>query len=157
MTNILGNILKGKVVIVGVGNTLRRDDGLGPALIQKLQGKTEALCLDTGTAPENFIGKIVKENPDTILIVDALHLGLPPGEYAVLKKDEIAKGGLSTHDISPNMFIDYLQKQTAADIYMLGVEPKDLSFGQEMSASVEKAVAEIAQIIIKEIKCTRRI
>ena len=132
---------------MGVGNTLRGDDGFGPALIARLKGMVKAVCLGAGSAPENFTDKIVKEKPDTILIVDALHLGLPPGEYEILKKDDIVDCGFSTHDISPRMFIEYLENQTKASIYMLGVQPKNLSFGQEISDSVKNTLAEITDLI----------
>ena len=39
---------KGKVVIVGIGNLLRGDDGFGPALIERLSGNVEARCIDAG-------------------------------------------------------------------------------------------------------------
>jgi len=142
---------------VGIGNTLRGDDGFGPALIERLnqpqraesglKRKIKAVCLDAGSAPENFTGKIVKEKPDTILIVDALHLGLSPGEYEILKKDEIAKSGFSTHNISLHMFIEYLENQTKADIYLLGVQPKNISFGEEISDSVKKTLEGILKIV----------
>ncbi|MBU3933246.1 MAG: hydrogenase maturation peptidase HycI [Candidatus Omnitrophica bacterium] len=157
MKSAFKNILKGKTVIVGVGNTLRGDDGFGPALIKRLEGKAKACCIDAGSAPENFTGKIIKEKPDTILIVDALHLGLAPGAWEILKKDEIAKSGLSTHDISPNMFIEYLESRTSADIYMLGVQPKDISFGREMSTEVKSALEKIADVIASEAKQSPRL
>ena len=90
------NIFKGKVVILGIGNILRGDDGLGPVLIERLtlrlqksanlKGNIELVCFDAGTTPENYAGKIIKEKPGTILIVDALHLGKNPGDYEILKK-----------------------------------------------------------------------
>ena len=147
MPPTIKDILKGKIIIVGIGNTLRGDDGFGPALVEKLTGKITAVCLDVGSAPENYTGKIVKEKPDTILLVDALHLGLAPGKYEILKKDQILKSGFSTHDVSPHMFIDYLESRTGADIYMLGVQPENLSTGLEMSASVKAALEEIATLI----------
>jgi len=146
-SSIFKNIFKGKVVIVGIGNTLLGDDGFGPALIERLKGKVKAVCLDAGSAPENFTGRIAKEKPDTILIVDALHLGLSPGEYEILKKDDILNCGFSTHDISPHMFIEYLENQTRAGIYMLGIQPKNLSFGEEISDSVKNTLAEITDLI----------
>jgi len=143
----LKTLLKGKVVIIGIGNTLRNDDGFGPALISRLKEKIKAICIDAGTTPENYTGKIIRENPDTILVVDALDLDRNPGEFEILEKDDIIKSGFSTHDISPNMFIEYLQDQTHADIYMLGLQPKNVSFGEEMSNSVKNALTEIADLI----------
>ena len=79
MTNLLHGRLRGKTVIVGIGNSLRGDDGFGPALVQRLQGRVRPVCIDAGVAPENYLGRIVKEQPDTVLLVDAAHLGLEPG------------------------------------------------------------------------------
>ena len=136
------------MVILGIGNPLRGDDGFGPALIERLQGRVKAVCLDGGSAPEVYAGKIVKERPDTILIVDALHLGRRPGEYEVLRKDEIARMGFSTHDISPNMLLDYLQIETGAGIYMLGVQPESLRFGLELSEPVRQTLKKLEEELI---------
>lgn len=144
MENIFKDILKGKVVIVGIGNILRADDGFGPTLIQRLKGSIKATCIDAASAPENFTGKIKNESPDTILIVDAIHLGKLVGEYVLLKKEEILNCGFSTHDISPHLLIEYLEKETGADIYLLGVQPKNLSFGGQMSKEVKKTLDGIA-------------
>ena len=146
------DILKGKVVIVGIGNIMRGDDGLGPMLIEELKDKVKAVCIDSATAPENYTGKITKERPDTILIVDAIHLELTPGEYEIMEKNEIETSGLTTHDISPKMFIDFLDNETSADIYMLGIQPKNISFGDEISDEVKKGIQKIAELIREALK-----
>ncbi len=138
------HILKGKLVIVGIGNPLRGDDGFGPRLVEEVRGKIEAVCIDAGSAPESYTGKIARETPDTILLVDAVHLNKKPGEFSLLKKEEILKSGFSTHDMSPNLFIEYLEQQTRAAIYLLGVQPTDISFGAEMSEPVKDAITELA-------------
>ena len=147
MKNDFKDVLKGKVVIVGIGNIMRGDDGFGPALVENLTGKVSAVCIDAGTAPENYLGKVAKERPDTILLADAVHLDLSPGEYELLRKSEILNHGLTTHDISPNMLIEFLEKETEADIYLLGVQPKDISFGDDMSDEVKRAISEISELI----------
>jgi hydrogenase 3 maturation protease len=144
MEKKLASLLNGKTVIVGIGNPLRGDDGFGPYLVELLQGQVKALCLDAGTAPENYIGKIIKEDPDTVLIVDAVHLGLPAGEFRVMEKDEILKSGFTTHDLSPRMFMDHLEQGTRAHIYMLGVQPQSVHFGDEMSEPVKKTAGRLA-------------
>ncbi|MCD5397585.1 hydrogenase 3 maturation endopeptidase HyCI [candidate division NPL-UPA2 bacterium] len=155
MENIFKNILKGKVVIVGIGNTLRGDDGFGPALIERLSAETGlkkgdgTVCLDAGTTPENYIGRVARERPETILIVDAVHLGLKPGKYNILKPSEIIKSGFTTHDISVRMFLDYLGKETAANIYLLGIQPENISLGEEISGIVKKRLEEITDLIKK--------
>ena len=114
MHNSLSHIFKGTTVVVGVGNILRGDDAFGPVMIERLSGQIRSICVDAGTAPENYLGKIAKEKPDAILILDAAHLDLSPGEYDVLRKEDIVRSGFTTHDLSPVMFIEYLEKETDA-------------------------------------------
>ena len=63
--NPFAHILQGKVVIAGIGNTLRGDDGLGCYLVNRLKGRIHALCIDTGPTPENYVGKMTKEDEAT--------------------------------------------------------------------------------------------
>jgi hydrogenase 3 maturation protease len=137
------DILKGKVVILGVGNTLKADDGAGCILAQRLKGKTRIVSIDAGSAPENFTGTIKKEDPDTILIVDAADMGKDPGDFALLAKDDILSCGFTTHDLSPAMLMEYLQTQTRADIYMLGIQPQKVELGEGLSQAVEQALEKI--------------
>ncbi|MFC1632167.1 hydrogenase maturation peptidase HycI [Candidatus Omnitrophota bacterium] len=155
MQKNLPDILKGKTVIVGIGNTLRGDDGAGPALIAQVAGKVKAVCIDAGTSPENYAGKITQQAPDTILLVDALHLECEAGAYEILTKDEILNSGFSTHDLSPRMFIEYLEQQTQAEIYLLGIQPQTIAFGQEISPEVKQAIEQISTQI--QNKCMRHI
>jgi len=151
MENILLPIMRGKTVIVGIGNPLRGDDGFGPALIGRLQGKTNLICIDAGNAPENYLGCIAREEPDTILLVDVAHLDLEPGKYRILRPEEILKCGLTTHDMSSRMLIEFLQNQTQADIFMLAVQPQNISLGEAMSECLNKTLDEIEILILEGI------
>jgi len=151
MKTKLAGVIKGKTVIIGIGNPLRGDDGFGPALVASIDGKVDALCIDAGTAPENYTGKIVKVDPDTLIIVDAVHLEKEVGAVKVLKGEEIESRGFTTHDLSPNMFMEYIKNNTRADIYLLGVQPGNLGFGSDMSDPVKKRLAELGAIL-KEVK-----
>lgn len=120
-----------------MGNILRCDDGLGPILVKRLEGMVSAKCIDAGTTPENQIGSIIREDPDTVLIIDAAHIAEQPGEFDLLTKDEILETGLfSTHSLSPKLFMQQLETGCNADVYLLAVQPENISFGQELSNSV---------------------
>ena len=126
---------------------MKGDDGAGPVIIEKIRGKVNRLCIDAGTAPENYLGKITKEKPDTVLFVDAADIGGEPGEYSILKKEEILKTGLTTHDLSPRMLIDYLDAETKAEVYLLGIQPLRINFGEDMSDEVKKTIIEIVELM----------
>jgi hydrogenase 3 maturation protease len=157
MENIFLPILSGKTVIVGIGNPLRGDDGFGPALIERLKGKVDLVCIDAGTAPENYLGRIVKEEPDTILLADVAHLDLNPGQYRILQPADILKCGLTTHDMSPRMLIEFLQDQTQANIAMLGVQPQDVALGGPLSDCVTRTLEEVETLIQEARSCTKPI
>lgn len=149
VSDYLKCIFQDKVVIVGVGNIFRGDDGFGPALVERLKGKVQATCIDAGTVPENYIGVISREKADTVLLIDAAHLDIRPGEYDILEKKDLVNYGLTTHDISPRMLIEHLERETQALICMLAVQPAHISYGVAMSDSVEKALEELSELIKK--------
>ncbi|MBD3264986.1 MAG: hydrogenase maturation protease [Candidatus Omnitrophica bacterium] len=151
MNNPFTGIFKGKVVFIGVGNPLRGDDGFGSRFIRRLEGLRNVVCFDAGSTPENYTGKIIKEKPDTIVIVDAVHLGGPAGTYQILKPDEISKSGFSTHDISLTMFVDYVKSHLRANMYLLAVQPENISFGEGLSPALENALRRIEELV-KEVK-----
>lgn len=157
MENIFLPILKGKTVILGIGNTLRGDDGFGPALIERLQDKVGFVCIDAGSAPENYVGRIVKEKPDTILLVDVADLNLKPGQFRILQPADIVKCGFTTHDMSSRMLIEFLQEQTKANIYMLGVQPQQVSLGEAISDCVSETLHEIARLLQEASPCMKPI
>lgn len=141
--NKFKDILKGKVVIVGVGNILKGDDGFGPLLIERL--KTHSfVCIDAGTSPESYVGVIKRHNPDTIIIADAVHLGELAGTWDILNASDIAKSGFTTHDLSPSLFLEFLKNETNAQIYLLGMQPATTGFGSEVSDGVRKSLNELS-------------
>jgi len=154
MENNLQNLLTGNITIVGMGNPLREDDGAGPALIRQLKilkcDTRENLCLiDAGEAPENYIGKIIKQIPDTILFADATDLKSPPGSFRILRAQQIANAGLSTHNASLKMTVDLLEQETGANIFLLGIQADRLRLGKPVSEPVKKTINHIAEIIKK--------
>ena len=138
------DILRGNIVIVGIGNRLRGDDAAGSLLAEMLGDQPGITCFDVGTTPENHAGRIARERPDIILVVDAVHLGKKPGDYGVFSPEEISRSGLTTHDLSPLMFIDYLKQLTGARILFLGIQPASLQTGEGLSLPVKEALKEIS-------------
>jgi hydrogenase 3 maturation protease len=137
-------LVHGRTVVVGVGNSLRGDDGVGPAVIARIRDLCSALCLDAGPVPENYLGPIVRANPDAVLLVDAVDLGLAPGSWSILSRDDLAESGLTTHTVSLGTFIDFLKTQIQGEVYVLSVQPETLEFGAELSLAVGETVDQLA-------------
>ncbi len=137
----LAQRLKGKVVLIGVGNPLWGDDGAGPALIRRLEGKLHALLVDGGEVPEHYWGTVVAYGPQTILVIDAIDWGDTPGSVAILDRVQEKGFPLSTHRISLNLFLDLLRKETGADVFILGIQPARVAFGSSVSLKIQKTLA----------------
>jgi hydrogenase 3 maturation protease len=137
--------LRGNVVLVGIGNPMWGDDGVGPAIIHRLErrrhdGETAALLIDGGDSPEAYWGTITAYRPQAILLIDAVAWGGEPGSVALIERVQEGGSPLSTHRISLNLFLDLLRSETGAHVFVLGIQPKELSFACAMSPEVEKTV-----------------
>ena len=144
-------MLTGRILVVGIGNPLRGDDGFGPALAQRLAGYPGILAIDAGTAPENHLGPLRRAEVDTILVVDSGCLGREPGEWEIVEQEEAFAPGFTTHAPSPALFLDYLRASTSARIVLLAVQAKSLTLGAPMTPRVQstldvlvRAIAEMA-------------
>lgn len=144
--------LKGKIVLLGVGNPLRGDDGAGPQLIQQLKGKIDAVLLDCGEVPENFLDEIAKIHPDIVLIIDAVNLGMNPGAVSILEEESLGGMGWSTHHASLRPFIKYVKADTEANVLVLGIQPKSTEFGSKISDEVEETLGLLEHVITKNFR-----
>jgi len=136
--------LTGKVIILGIGNTLRSDDGIGSILANRIQGKVPYIVYDASSSPENYLGKLIKDKPDVILIVDAVDFGGRPGEFTMLEGENVETVNFfSTHDASISLSIDYLKKNINVDIIILAIQPGDLAFGDKLSPEIENTLRKL--------------
>lgn len=132
----LTSLLKGKVVYMGIGNILRGDDGIGPELVARLSEK--GMCtVDAGTVPENHIRSVARLEPDTVIIVDAVHLDREPGAVELLDRNDIKGGtGFTTHSLSPVLVMERLEEETGAGVFLLAIQPESIEFGAPLSPEV---------------------
>jgi len=141
MLGDLKSHLKNKVIIVGIGNTLRSDDGIGSLLASRIKNKVPYMVFDAGPSPENYLEKIIKEKPDTILIIDAADFGGKPAEFRIWKARDIKTINLfSTHNASLSLTINYLQNNLKADIIILIIQPNKIALGENLSPEASEAL-----------------
>ncbi|MEO0078039.1 MAG: hydrogenase 3 maturation endopeptidase HyCI [candidate division WOR-3 bacterium] len=131
------------VVVVGVGNRLRGDDGIGPALLDALAGFEQVCRFDVGSTPENFILPIAQLKPGRIMVVDACDFGGQPGEFRLFDQsqvEQLAYGLLSTHTLPLSLTVEMLAQETRAEVVLLGIQPADIRFGADLSEPVRSAL-----------------
>lgn len=139
-----------KTLIVGIGNTLKGDDGAGPLVCERLgRAETCAELIDAGCVPENYIQSIIKKGPQNLLIIDAIDFGVSPGAIKIFKPEQLSSFAFSTHTLSPRLFIDMITQQIDADVYLLGIQPAQTKLGQSPSAQVSQAVQSLVHTLAK--------
>ncbi|MEI8350202.1 MAG: HAD-IA family hydrolase [Candidatus Omnitrophota bacterium] len=125
-------------LIIGIGNTLRNDDSVGPAIAEAITGRIKYTVINAGASPENFISTIRRTQSDLLLLVDAAKL--PDNKScALLPANNIQNLSLYfTHDASLKMMMHYLQNETASDILFFAINANDYAVGETMSPSVQR-------------------
>lgn len=133
---------------IGIGNTLRRDDGAGIYVAKRLEcsGWT---ALDCGTAPENFTSVVRRAHPEILVLVDAAEMGLSPGEFRIIAKDAIRDVSIGTHHLPLTHLIDYLQ-DAAGCIVFVGIQPAVVQDGEGLTPEVMRGANDLVEILKKE-------
>ena len=156
------------VLVVGIGNVLRRDDGFGPAVIQTLE-KTPGLppdvhLMEVGIGGLGLVLELI-DGYDTLVIVDAVDRGGRPGTLYLLEPVVPDLAAL-TNRHSPDLGTDMHQVGPGKALIMaraLGVLPKTVriigcqpgetdEFSLELSQPVEESVRKAVQMILEFLK-----
>lgn len=146
-----------KLVILGIGNPLRKDDDLGSEILKTLKGKVpkNVKLIECQTTPENFTGKMKQFKPSHVMMVDAAHFKAEPGEARLLPPEKISGVALSTHAMPLYMLAEIIQKSTDAKVMLLGVQPKNVDFGEELTPEIQKAAGKIAKVLLDALNKAR--
>lgn len=148
--------LKGakKIAILGIGSDLRGDDVAGVLIAEELKkfakGKQRSLQVFVGsTAPENFTGVIKKFNPTHLILIDTADINKKPGTIMLIDPAVVSGISFSTHQMPTRILVDYITHSIDCKIIIIGIQPKSLEFGGEVSHVVEHAVEDVAAALKK--------
>ena len=144
------------MLVMGIGNVLKGDDGVGPYVVGLLKGVVDAAdegrlsgridAIDCGTVPENYTGTIRRLHPDHLVLVDAADMGLQAGSVRTIAADMIGALGLSTHSMPLSMFMSYVE-DLVGRVTLVGIQPDSMQLGAEMCRAVRMAAEELARML----------
>jgi hydrogenase maturation protease len=148
----------GRRVVLGVGNLLLRDEGVGIHVIKALEGyqfPPDVEVIDGATAGCDIMPLIA--GAERVVIVDALQGGEPPGAVYRLTPQDFQQqyGGdaISLHDLG---IMDALRMLELMDghlppVVIIGVEPGKIEVGLELTSEVAASLPFILDLVKKEI------
>jgi hydrogenase maturation protease len=152
-----GNMQPQSIVIIGIGNLLKQDDGIGLHAVRYLQGKVpEGVELVEGsTYAADLLPAL--ESRSTAIFIDGLEAGEEPGAVFRFTPQELlrprSKRSISVHDFGVLELLDaaLLLDQSPDEIVIIGVQVKELGTGIELSEELERALPQIHRLVLEEI------
>ena len=143
-------------VVLGLGNILNRDEGLGIQALKLLDAQLgehpEVELLDGGVLGLNLL--MIVEECSHLLILDAVDAKKPAGMVIELKKEEIplyAGIKLSQHQVTFQEVLGLanIREKLPEYLHLVGVQPADLSTGLGFSDTVEKSLPQVVHLALK--------
>lgn len=143
-------------LVLGIGNTLLSDEGLGVHLLDYLRSNYPELpgvtYLDGGTLSFTLAPEI--EDCDNLLVLDAAQLDAEPGAVRLLVGADmdtfIGQGKRSVHEVGlvDLMTIATLLNRLPANRALLGIQPAEFGWGETTSAAVSRVIPEAASQVV---------
>ena len=147
-----------KVVVLGMGNMLLKDEGIGVHIAQTMQelpspDGIEMEVVDGGTLPD----VIPLEGVDKLIVVDAVKGGGEPGTIYRFHPDDIrTEYGINTslHQVTllENLWMMERFGHKPEEVIIIGVEPADISAGLELSTGLQERVPLIIDTVMNEVR-----
>ncbi|MFZ7113691.1 MAG: HyaD/HybD family hydrogenase maturation endopeptidase [Desulfatiglandales bacterium] len=146
------------ILILGIGNILLSDDGVGIRVIERLQDRyafaENVSLMDGGVLGLNLVGAI--SEADQVIVVDALKNGEDPGTLYRLDGDAIPSRSGKMNSLHHIGFPEILETCRilghVPDIVVIGIEPEDIeSHNLELTPAVESMVDELTAMVLKEL------
>jgi hydrogenase 3 maturation protease len=128
-------------ILLGIGNALRGDDGVGPYIARTFQHPSWK-SIDCGTAPENFTSLVRRERPEQLILVDAADMNLCPGEYRIVPIQCIVDLSFSTHSPSLQLLVKYLTS-LLPNVVLVGIQPGRITDDEKITLDVEKGAEDL--------------
>lgn len=151
-------------IVIGLGNPLMTDEGIGVLLVQKLTQKFEQSAAssqdvefhDGGTGGMNLLYKI--ENREKVILIDCAKMGEKPGTLRRFTPDQVRTikqlGHFSLHEIDILKLLDLAAQLDSApkQVVIFGIEPASLDLGNNLSPTLQSQFDNYLNTIFAELQ-----
>ncbi len=145
------------ILILGLGNPLRGDDGVGPRVVEALEREPLPPAVEVMEGGTPGVGLLsLLEGRRRVIIVDAAEMGRAPGSLARFRPDEArlegSAGGISLHSsgVADAFALARALKLALPELVVFGVQPADTGWGHGLSPAVETAMASVVEAVSQE-------
>jgi hydrogenase maturation protease len=149
----------GRISVLGLGNILLTDEGVGVHAINAIKERytfsPEIEIIDGGTMGLDLLP--IFQTQDKILIIDAVDFKKEPGHVGTIEGNKIPSvlnTKLSVHHIglSDLLFTAKLTRTTPLEVYLVGIQPKSLDVGLDMTDEIRVKLDSMIDLVIQKLK-----
>ncbi len=158
---------KRRILVLGLGNILLEDEGIGVRIAQELQKRAlpdNVEVVDAGTAAVDVL--MLQRCPYKLLVIDAVNAGQKPGTIykarlktqekhklnEIFGRDEASKISLHQSGLIEALLAVERLKCGPEEIVIIGIQPQRMGYGLELSELVRQKTAELIGMVLEEIK-----
>jgi len=152
-----------RVLILGIGNILLRDEGVGVHIVHELQNRDlpdDVEVIDGGTAGLDIL--LSQEGLYKLVVIDAIRAGNKPGTIYKTRYSRSSSSieypassiQISLHQVGLLEALSAAEKMNCApeEVTIIGVEPEEIHLGLELSEPVTRSIPEVIRQVLEEIK-----
>ena len=146
------------ILLVGIGNEYRSDDGVGLVVARELQAKKLPHTLVTECSGDGAELMEMWKSPATVILVDAVSSGAKPGTiYRLDALTQLIPASFSfpsTHafGVAEALGLARALDQLPLNLLIYAIEGKNFSAGSGLSPEVEEAVRELVERVASEVQ-----
>ena len=113
-----------KVLLLGVGNRLRGDEGLGCFLVNRLKGKVNIPLIDGGTLPEKNLGFLEASHADLVLVAVAADVpDTASGDITLIDLDQLPAMKVKTRSADLSLLFRFIPQKSRPEVLLIAVQP----------------------------------
>jgi hydrogenase maturation protease len=147
-----------KITVLGIGNILLRDEGVGVRTIEHLRQRTLPAAVelvDGGTATFDLFPLFAET--DHLVVIDAVTGGMEPGTiYRLQPKDLVPQRqtAITPHDLGllDSLIAALRIGERPRSVVIFGIEPKEIDWGMELTPEIEAVIPRIADLVLAEVE-----
>ena len=145
------------ILILGIGNILLRDEGVGVRVIEQMQKMhlpDDVELVDGGTAGADLLDVLAERRK--VIVIDAVQADCEPGSVLRFTPDDLAcpdRAGVSLHELGLGEALAMTRQLGCApkEVIVFGIKPKELGCGLELSEEIAASVPKVIELVLAEI------
>lgn len=145
-----------KIAVIGIGNILLRDDGIGVYIVNELEKENLpdiVTLVDGGTAILDLYHYFIEN--DSIIVVDTLKGGHEPGTIYRITPEQLGgylQNHASLHDVQVLDILRGVQLMGRnPEVIIIGIEPFEIFYDMELSPGIQAQIPKLMEIVKNEI------